>query len=629
VKIRYRITLFATIGAILIALGAFAALAPIQVSATSMRELHFEAALLTERLTSGAQEAGRLGQTHVVTGRPEDLLTFQVAAARFERDLAAYEQSARYRDDGNEAAGGLLDLVATSWTDVRSKVQGRAAGLTGAMGRLATALTDLAEHERRGAESASAALSASVTRAQSIVLLVAALVIMGIIAAAALAAHYVARPIVEIDAAARRVADGELELPIPHLGNDEIGSLSVSLEAIRVGLRQTVASLNDRIEEQTASEEQTALANWELTTLLEISRRASEDTAATIEMDGLLQADLSWDEAYTVIASYGRRLFTGFQGAIYLRAEESHSLERVLGWGDAEPLVETLQSEQCWSLKTGHTHWVRHQDAELPTCGHLHASGECSVCTPLVAHGDTLGTLVLRSTGGVESCVAEGSYEHARATLASFSGRVALAISNMQLRETLRQQALRDPLTGLHNRRIMEEGLAREIARAGRESIPLVVGFVDIDHFKDFNDTYGHEAGDYALKQVAGYLRDHTRAGDLVSRYGGEEFVTVWLGADLATAFARAEGFRQAVEALRLDLKGESLGVVTLSIGLAVLGEHGDSAESLLSAADAALYEAKGDGRNRVVVAQISARALERQALAVVASELVEASVSP
>jgi diguanylate cyclase (GGDEF)-like protein len=246
-----------------------------------------------------------------------------------------------------------------------------------------------------------------------------------------------------------------------------------------------------------------------------------------------------------------------------------------------------------------------------------------------VAHGDTLGTLVLRSTGGVESCVAEGSYEHARATLASFSGRVALAISNMQLRETLRQQALRDPLTGLHNRRIMEEGLAREIARAGRESIPLVVGFVDIDHFKDFNDTYGHEAGDYALKQVAGYLRDHTRAGDLVSRYGGEEFVTVWLGADLATAFARAEGFRQAVEALRLDLKGESLGVVTLSIGLAVLGEHGDSAESLLSAADAALYEAKGDGRNRVVVAQISARALERQALAVVASELVEASVSP
>lgn len=284
--------------------------------------------------------------------------------------------------------------------------------------------------------------------------------------------------------------------------------------------------------------------------------------------------------------------------------------------------------DECWSLRTARAHWTRFDTPDLPPCEHVNTPEACSACVPLVAHGERLGTVVLVGSSGSDPCTRPGSYEHARSMLASFAGRIALAISNIQLRETLREQALRDPLTGLYNRRIMEEGLAREIAKAGRESTPLVVGFVDIDHFKDFNDTYGHEAGDYVLKQVGAYLRDHTRAGDLVSRYGGEEFVTVWLGADLAGAFARAEGLREGVEALHLDLKGEPLGGVTLSIGIALLGEHGDSAEALLSAADTALYEAKGDGRNRVVVAPVPARVLERQALSVVASERVEPRTS-
>jgi diguanylate cyclase (GGDEF)-like protein len=397
---------------------------------------------------------------------------------------------------------------------------------------------------------------------------------------------------------------------------------------MRVNLRGALNSLHDRIEEHTATEETLAAANNELQGLLESARKSGMQMDLAGEMDELLQADLSWSESYSVIASYGERLFAGFRGALYLFDADSPVLVRAVAWGGAEPLAERYHLDECWSLRTARAHWTRFNQPDLPSCEHVRAPGACSACAPLVAHGERLGTIVLVGCSGSDPCAGSGAYEHARTILASFAGRVALAISNIQLRETLREQALRDALTGLYNRRLMEEGLAREIARAQRDSTPLVVGFVDIDHFKDFNDTYGHEAGDHVLRQVGGYLKDHTRAGDLVARYGGEEFVTVWLGADLASAYARAEGLREGVEALHPELHGEPLGGVTLSIGIALPGEHGDSVDALLAAADSALYEAKGEGRNRVVVASVPSRVLESQARAVVASGLADSGAS-
>jgi len=614
-KTRHRTTIFAALGAVLVAFSAFAVLAPVKAHSES-REVHYEAALLSQQMIERAHETERLGAAYVTSGRYEDQLAFEASAGQFERAIADYSDS---RGAVGRHEGVHTERVQAAWPQVRAAVRGRTTGLTVAAGRMDAPLYELAEHERAEAAGAMEALSASNARARVVM---PALTIVLVTAIAGLAIHgsrSVARPLAILDGAVKHLADGELDREIPQVGSDEIGALATAFETMRVNLRAALSSLHDRIEEQTATEETLAEANSELQRLLANARRSGNAMNLAGEMDELLQADLSWSEAYAVIANYGQQLFAGFQGALYLFDGGSSVLVRAVEWGNAEPLAERYDLDECWSLRTARAHWARFDQPDLPACEHLHAPGVCSACMPLVAHGERLGTIVLRGCSGSNPCEQSDTYEHARSMLASFAGSVALAMSNMQLRETLREQALRDPLTGLYNRRILEEGLAREIARAERDSTPLVLGFVDIDHFKDFNDTYGHEAGDYVLKEVGGYLAEHTRAGDLVSRYGGEEFVTVWPGADLASAAARAESLRKGVEALHLEFNGESLRSVTLSIGIALLGEHGESADTLLAVADAALYEAKGDGRNRVVVAPVRACVRERHPLAVVA----------
>jgi diguanylate cyclase (GGDEF)-like protein len=175
------------------------------------------------------------------------------------------------------------------------------------------------------------------------------------------------------------------------------------------------------------------------------------------------------------------------------------------------------------------------------------------------------------------------------------------------LRETLRQQSVRDPLTGLYNRRFLEETLDRELARLERKNLPLALIMIDVDNFKHFNDTFGHEAGDAVLRDLGGILQRHVRGGDIACRYGGEEFTIVLPEATLDIGRQRAEMLREAVRELRLVHDGKSLGAVTLSLGVACFPEHARRREHLLQIADAALYEAKNNGRNRVVVSNVTA----------------------
>lgn len=166
----------------------------------------------------------------------------------------------------------------------------------------------------------------------------------------------------------------------------------------------------------------------------------------------------------------------------------------------------------------------------------------------------------------------------------------------------LHQQAITDPLTGLHNRRFLHEVLPRELTRAGRNNTPLAVMLMDIDHFKRVNDTYGHAIGDRVLKEVAGATTAAVRAIDLCCRYGGEEFAIVLPDAHVEGARLRAEAIRAAIGTLEVDCAGEKPLRVTVSIGVAIFPGHGIDEDALLRAADAALYQAKGAGRNRVIV---------------------------
>lgn len=166
--------------------------------------------------------------------------------------------------------------------------------------------------------------------------------------------------------------------------------------------------------------------------------------------------------------------------------------------------------------------------------------------------------------------------------------------------DQLRDQAMRDALTGLYNRRYLEASFERELSRARRAGERVGLMIIDIDHFKRCNDTFGHAAGDAVLCAVADYMQSQTRGEDILCRYGGEEFVLLQTEASADAVLQRAEKFRQGVQGLVIEHDGRPIGPTTLSIGIATYPEHGADRQALLQAADEALYRAKQGGRNRV-----------------------------
>jgi diguanylate cyclase (GGDEF)-like protein len=168
--------------------------------------------------------------------------------------------------------------------------------------------------------------------------------------------------------------------------------------------------------------------------------------------------------------------------------------------------------------------------------------------------------------------------------------------------QEVQEQAVTDPLSGLYNRRFLFDLLPRELTRVQRKKLPLAVMMIDIDYFKRVNDRYGHEAGDLTIKAVAQAIKSTLRSSDYTCRYGGEEFAVVLPELPVEGASVRAEAIRATVEALKIKCPGSRQINVTVSIGIAASPDHGSNADLLLRAADEALYEAKGAGRNRVVV---------------------------
>jgi diguanylate cyclase (GGDEF)-like protein len=181
---------------------------------------------------------------------------------------------------------------------------------------------------------------------------------------------------------------------------------------------------------------------------------------------------------------------------------------------------------------------------------------------------------------------------------------IAMALSNLKLHETLRSQSIRDPLTGLFNRRFMEESLALELRRAIRNHRPLGVIMLDLDRFKHFNDTHGHDAGDTLLRELGTLLQTTIRGEDIACRYGGEEFTLILPEGGADVIHQRAEAVREAVKRLDVLHRGQQLGRITASLGIAVFPDHGRTGEALLQAADAALYQSKDGGGDRVTSAK-------------------------
>jgi diguanylate cyclase (GGDEF)-like protein len=240
-------------------------------------------------------------------------------------------------------------------------------------------------------------------------------------------------------------------------------------------------------------------------------------------------------------------------------------------------------------------------------CPHIFPDGPAAyLCVPLVAHGEAIGMLHLchHFSPAEPAKNADGWYDHEkRQQVRSIVGSLSLALANLNLRSTLKEQSIRDPLTGMYNRRYMEETLEREILRASRRKEPLGVIMLDIDHYKKFNDTYGHQAGDAVLQSLGQFLSTSIRGEDIACRYGGEEFILLMPGAGLEETRKRAEDLREKVHYLNVTFQGEILKTVTFSLGVSVFPQHGNTGEQLIQSADLALYRAKSEGRDRVAVA--------------------------
>ena len=327
------------------------------------------------------------------------------------------------------------------------------------------------------------------------------------------------------------------------------------------------------------------------------------------ELAARLQSCRNLEEALPFMSRGMEELFPKESGSIFLISASRNILESVTTWGKHVATESTLSPDDCWALRYGRLQVVNATDSVL-RCPHLHPdAGLDALCLPLVGQGETLG-LICHCSSSVKGEPREAPSEivlHNRIRMATLAGaQISLAIANLQLRETLRNQSIRDVLTGLFNRRYMEESLMRECHRALRKKSPLAVMMVDIDHFKRFNDSYGHELGDRLLTEFGKLLTANIRGEDVACRYGGEEFTLILPDAGIEGALKRAESLRLGAAQLSIPIKGGGA-TITISIGIAIYPEHGATPEGLLQAADAALYRAKSDGRNRVVMAQPSA----------------------
>jgi diguanylate cyclase (GGDEF)-like protein len=307
-----------------------------------------------------------------------------------------------------------------------------------------------------------------------------------------------------------------------------------------------------------------------------------------------LQLCVSAPDAYASTARFVEQLMPGTSGALCIINNSRQTLERMSWWGKEPEVLDSFPLDSCCGLRSGHLRWRADGLSEVQ-CSHFPgAPPQEYLCIPMAAMGETLGVVYVGSPR--ITVLSE------LAPLRELIELTSMALASLQLRQKLESQSIRDSLTGLFNRHFMEIALGRELRRAARQRTYLAVFMLDVDRFKDFNDTFGHEAGDNALREIAAVLASSIRSEDVACRYGGEEFVIILPEIQPNVARERAECVRRAVGEMQFSAAKDVTRAITVSIGIAMYPDNGDSPERLLRAADRNLYKAKRLGRNQVVL---------------------------
>ena len=386
----------------------------------------------------------------------------------------------------------------------------------------------------------------------------------------------VLQPVVKLSDVVTRLAAQDYAAVPPQLDQiDEIGDMAQALRVFR----------ENGIERQRLEKERLADA-----TMRELLARMTQR----------MQASDTLHDLTAVVARFAPEIAPGYAGRLYLLDEARQVMVEACSWLEPNESRSEFSPLSCWALRRGLPHRPAGNAIDIP-CEHLggaHDHALDTICLPLTAQRETLGLLYLEPLAGAEHI--DGASE---VYLAMLAENISLAIANLRLREALREMALADPLTGLANRRHLETTLRRELSDAERRHAPISCLMLDVDHFKRFNDDFGHDAGDAVLQAVGAVLKRSAREGELAFRYGGEEFLLLLRDVDLALARERAEEVRARIKAIRVNHSGRELGPITASLGVASSPEP-CTPETLVQSADAALMRAKRDGRDRVAVAE-------------------------
>ncbi len=364
------------------------------------------------------------------------------------------------------------------------------------------------------------------------------------------------------------------------------------------GVVYRIAGISEDVTEQRQAEVHLAHINQELNTQVQAMEQHTHELRLISELSDLVQTSMSSVEAYAIIGASLHQLFPATDGALAIFKSSQKTLEVVAMWG--KPLSSAVFGrDECWALRRGQIHHSHDADSIL-YCAHIRPPYPVSVlCAPLVARGALLGVLQ------VHQLAPAVNIEQRINLLQMVADTLELAIANLHLQDSLRQQSIRDPLTGLFNRRYLEETLERELRRVQRSQGTLSVLMLDVDYFKRFNDTYGHGAGDMVLHELGGILQQTIRESDIACRFGGEEFTIVLPDVDMDTAALRAEAIRMAVKRLQIVYQGQTLPSVSISLGIACYPIHAASVAELLLRADQALYSSKQHGRDRYTIAEL------------------------
>lgn len=314
------------------------------------------------------------------------------------------------------------------------------------------------------------------------------------------------------------------------------------------------------------------------------------------ELNEWLQSSRSLDELFEMFTKFMAYMLPDCAGSIYVYSNSRDVLDGVSAWNGGE-LKRHIHPDGCWGLRRGRTYTYGVHEVDF-VCEHVdEEDGEPYFCFPILAHGETVGLMHLKKVAHAD----KEEFLESRKLAQMCAEQISMAIANVRMRDQLQEQSIRDPLTGLFNRRHMIDRLRHFLITSSDKQQNTHLVYLDLDHFKRFNDTHGHDAGDYVLRAVGETLDESCTDDEIACRMGGEEFVVLWPRLTKEELQGRITVLCSKISGLALTYQSQPLPKITASIGVATAPQHGELPQELLRAADEAMYQAKHNGRDQVI----------------------------